>query len=75
MAGDEDGVTFGEVVRGIRDIKADIALFKAEMKAEMGKVTDDHEKRLRTVERWMWTALGASLVGAGSGIWSLLGGG
>ena len=64
-----------EIARSLDRIERNIETFKVEMKAEMGKVTDDHERRIRLVERWMWTAMGAGLVGAGSGLAALLTGG
>lgn len=64
MAAEDEGVTLGEMNRNLRELKVMVA-----------ENISDHEKRLRVVERWMWTALGASLVGAGSGLFALLGGG
>ena len=60
----EDEMTNGELTR---------TLVRIERKLD--EVTSDHEKRLRTVERWMWTAAGTGLVGAAAGLSALLNGG
>jgi hypothetical protein len=59
----DDEMTFGELSRILGRIEK-----------KLDEVTNDHERRLRAVERWMWTAMGLSAAGAGTGIWSLLGG-
>lgn len=39
---------------------------------KLDKVTDDHEKRIRALERSLWLAGGIALVGGGGGAVSVL---
>lgn len=49
--------TIAEVVRGIADLKQSV-----------DKVTDDHERRIRALERWQYIATGlAAALGSGVG--------
>lgn len=52
----EDEVTLGEISRQLTDIKADLR-----------RALDDHEQRLRKVERWVY-AVPPTLVLAGASI-------
>lgn len=60
----DDLLSTGELTRSL-----------ARIERKLDEVTSDHEKRLRAVERWMWTAMGFGGVGAASGIAALFGGG
>jgi hypothetical protein len=42
------------------------------IESKLDRATDDHEQRLRRVERWMWTALGVSGVGGVTGVGAFL---
>jgi hypothetical protein len=39
---------------------------------KLDKVTDDHEKRIRALERSLWVAGGIALAGTGTGVVSVL---
>lgn len=51
---------------------AELARSIARIEGKIDRALDDHEKRLRTVERWMWTVLGLSAAGAASGFTALI---
>lgn len=55
------GARIAELVRSI-----------ARIEGKIDRVTDDHEQRLRRLERWMWTTTGLGAVGAASGFGALL---
>ena len=58
-----DDVTMAELARSMQRIES-----------KLDQAIGDHEKRLRRLEQWVWTAAGAGGVGALSGISALLGG-
>ncbi len=39
----------------------------ARIEVKLERLVYDHEKRLRTLERWMWGAAGTGAVGAATG--------
>lgn len=43
----------------------------ARIESKLDRVTDDHEVRLRKVERWVWTSVGLAAAGATSGVGAL----
>jgi hypothetical protein len=57
---------------GSEDVStAELARSLQRIEQKLDRVTDDHEQRLRRLERWMWTAVGLSAAGAVSGFLSL----
>lgn len=42
------------------------------IESKLDRAIDDHEQRVRRLERWMWTAMGFGGVGALSGLTALL---
>lgn len=70
-----DEPTNAELARAIGRIESEMASGFARLERKMDEVTGDHEKRLRALERWMWTCIGLSLTGALSGITAFFGGG
>lgn len=50
----------------------DIQAQLARIEAKLDKITDDHEMRIRKLERVVYTAFGLAVAGAGAGGTSLL---
>lgn len=66
---DEPGftVTLREIYEEMRDLTSEVRSLTSELK-ESRRTDDDHERRIRALERWMWglpvsilTAVGAVL--------------
>jgi predicted component of type VI protein secretion system len=53
----DDVMSSGEMARSLHRIET-----------KLDRAIDDHEQRLRRVERWMWTSLGLASLGAAGGV-------
>lgn len=51
---------------------AELGRSLARIEMKLDRAIDDHELRLRRLERWMWTAMGFGAVGAASGFGALM---
>jgi len=58
-------ITLREVYDLVLEVRSEVALLKT---TELKHDVEDHETRLRTVERWQWRAAGiAAAIGAAGG--------
>lgn len=55
-------VTLDEVYRLLIEVREDVITLKATNSA---KTVDDHEARIRSLEKWIWRASGISAVAGG----------
>ncbi|WP_343955607.1 hypothetical protein [Nonomuraea longicatena] len=55
-------VTLRQIYEEMRDLTAEVRTLTSELK-ESRKTDEDHERRLRVVERWMW-GLPVSIIAA-----------
>lgn len=67
-------MTNAELARCIARLESSMTGAVSRLEDKLDRVTDDHEQRIRRVERWMWTCLGLSAAGAGAGLSAWFGG-
>ena len=51
---------------------AELSRSLVRIESKLDRATDDHELRIRRLERYMYTAVGLALAGAASGVTGLL---
>jgi signal transduction histidine kinase len=64
-------VTLKDVYEEMRDLTSEVRTLTSELK-ESRKTDEDHERRLRIVERWMWGLPVAFLTAVGGLLMALL---
>jgi hypothetical protein len=67
---DISAAEFARAVARIDSLTEIVARIEKKLDENIG----DHEKRLRAIEKWMWTCIGLSVTGALSGLAAFFGG-